>query len=235
MTKKACVVSDCGRPRYAIGLCEAHYRRKRRTGDVQSTRSIGEWPEQRCAVADCDRTAAERGWCHGHYLRWVRLGDVQADRPLDRRVNTTCTVETCDRQATERGLCKTHANRKRKYGDVQADKPIREIAGTGYISHGYRVIPVHPSERWLVNGDTKSAEHRLVMAKVLGRPLFPDESVHHVDGDRLNNDPSNLELWSRWQPAGQRVTDKVAAAIALLQRYAPQLLHLEADLNGRLL
>lgn len=35
-------------------------------------------------------------------------------------------------------------------------------------------------------------EHRLVMAEVLGRPLRADELVHHIDHNKLNNDPANL-------------------------------------------
>ena len=62
------------------------------------------------------------------------------------------------------------------------------------------------------------------MARMLGRPLNPDESVHHKNGQRLDDRPENLELWSRWQPRGQRVVDKVAFAIELLERYAPELL-----------
>ena len=37
-------------------------------------------------------------------------------------------------------------------------------------------------------------EHRLVMARYLGRPLRQDETVHHIDEDKTNNDLSNLQL-----------------------------------------
>lgn len=37
-------------------------------------------------------------------------------------------------------------------------------------------------------------EHRLVVARMIGRPLHPTETVHHIDGDRTNNKPENLQL-----------------------------------------
>lgn len=39
--------------------------------------------------------------------------------------------------------------------------------------------------------------HRVVMEKILGRKLRPDEIVHHKDGNGHNNPPENLELTTR--------------------------------------
>ena len=37
-------------------------------------------------------------------------------------------------------------------------------------------------------------KHRLVAETIIGRPLLDTEDVHHIDGNKQNNDPSNLEI-----------------------------------------
>lgn len=38
-------------------------------------------------------------------------------------------------------------------------------------------------------------EHRVIVARALGRPLVTSETVHHIDDDETNNDPANLMLF----------------------------------------
>ena len=214
-TSSRCGADECEGAVYARGLCGRHYKQLRRHGAVSA-----DVAPTACAVPGCGRRAVTRGWCHGHYVRWSRGGDVQAERPLRRPVDETCDVEGCPRGRHSTSYCRTHANRLRRHGDVHAGGPIREHVGDGSLSHGYWYVAVGEDRSHLVPpGRRKEFEHRLVMAELLGRPLTADETVHHRSGDRLDNRPENLELWSTAQPKGQRVEDELAWARAFIARY----------------
>lgn len=52
----------------------------------------------------------------------------------------------------------------------------------------YRIVYNHPR----ANSEGAVYLHVLVAEEKLGRYLLPEEVVHHIDGDKTNNDPNNL-------------------------------------------
>src|SRR5215218_2337695 len=146
----------------------------------------------------------------------------------DRGVATmprSCSLDWCDRPHSALGYRHTHYVRHRR--GLPLEPPIkphpqrRKPRTTRYTDRrGYiRVYrPEHPNAvglGWVY-------EHVLVMSQLLGRPLFPDEQVHHRNGQRDDNRAGNLELWTTLrQPTGQRVEDLVRWALTILERYEP--------------
>lgn len=136
------------------------------------------------------------------------------DPPPSKTRPAICEIENCDRPHSSLGMCDVHYRRAKKGQPL--DAPIRNYGAEVYpakylISNGY--VRVHFSRtkyEW---------EHRLVMEEILGRELLPGENVHHKNGNRSDNSPKNLELWSSGQPAGQRVSDKIRWAKELLALY----------------
>jgi HNH endonuclease len=109
-------------------------------------------------------------------------------------------------------MCMLHYERVRKYGDPG---PAEKLRPDGYVNkNGYRLITVNGKQR---------LEHQVVMERVLHRPLYPGENVHHKNGVRDDNRPENLELWVSSQPSGQRPEDLLTWADEIIRRYRTEL------------
>lgn len=93
---------------------------------------------------------------------------------------------------------------------------IKTKYGTASISgNGYYIIKSNEY------GFKDCYLHRLIMADKIGCGIPSNYVVHHVDGDKLNNDPANLELLTREEHMSLHGEDKsrvLEAAIKQSQR-----------------
>lgn len=101
------------------------------------------------------------------------------------------------------GHCATSKSHKDNPRIGRAENHYNWKGGVNLNAQGYVVVYVKKTHQFFPmaanshNAGGYILQHRLVMARSLGRCLQPYEIVHHLDGNKQNNDIDNLRLTIR--------------------------------------
>jgi hypothetical protein len=177
---KPCSVEGCVRKHWSRGYCAPHYSWAKRGGLI---------PGPLCEIDGCDRPVAGRKMCSRHYQTWWYAQPGKGYLRPTKTPKPVCSVEGCERISRTKNLCNTHYARQYRTGSTGSGEIVTPAeAGSGWVDdQGYRRF---------VRGGRTTLEHREVMEAMVNRPLESWETVHHLNGDRLDNRPENLQLRS---------------------------------------
>lgn len=175
-----------------------------------------------CLVDGCEKKHDWYGYCNAHGKRFKERGSAFGPYKYNRSAEP-CLADNCTKRKARWGYCHTHYRWKERTGDanVRPPKAEYELRSSKNKRAKYQTVVLenHP-----ILGTGRFLKHRVVMSEHLGRQLLTHENVHHKNGDGKDNRIENLELWVVWQPAGQRIEDKIQWAKELLMQYEPQAL-----------
>lgn len=216
------------------GFCTTHYKAARNgIYDMETGQQIRErkrvqsyGPGALCSFEGCLAKARARGLCSKHFQAAPPPPVLHKNEPYDEAV--TCLVQDCARRPASRGMCDKHTQQRRAGILDEAGEKLRELlprgrTGPGFFitKQGYKYVRQvgHPH----ATQDGYVLEHRLVMECLIGRFLERHEIVHHKDGNRLNNDPGNLELMTQKEhpPAHALTKDSLADGLRALRANDP--------------
>lgn len=138
-------------------------------------------------TSECKRRVVK--YCSSPCARAAQIGRPHKCSPRNLSVKPCefCGTDYMPRHSGSR-FCKRSCMRLGMRGSLSAHwKGGRHVDADGYV---WVRAPEHPRAK----GFGYVKEHKIVMEQQIGRYLRDDESVHHIDGDRANNDPANLQL-----------------------------------------
>jgi hypothetical protein len=146
-------------------------------GEIKKGKEIGKSYYAKFIWLACDFCGKER---------WVELNKTHSTTP---RCSSCAKIGTHMSVKTKEALIKANKGNTR-------EKSTSWKGGVYHNSNGYISIMLSPDDFFHPMADVKDyvLEHRLVMAKYLGRCLQKWEVVHHKNGIKDDNRIENLEL-----------------------------------------
>ena len=150
--------------------------------------------------------------CNTRFRKWVRdpkihcsfkCGRIAGGRKIRNRVTLNCQQCRREYEIPKAWLKKRRAglycSRQCTY-QYWRDHPT-EHPSTKKIRRNGEIAVRVDRQGYVFEG--RKRQHRLIIERILDRPLHAWENVHHKNGIRDDNRPENLELWVVNQPAGQ--------------------------------
>ena len=142
-------------------------------------------------------------------LSYLKSFKTEIEEEL-KRIQSRAHIESIEKEFKKNGYYKNRNNPEKEWWDLKPLPPRK-------TSQGYVNIDVRIDKEWNMNNprvqysseNSRMLEHRYVWEKANNEYLKSENTVHHINGKRDDNQASNLERWSGNHLNGVREEDMV--------------------------